>query len=138
MLHSWSYTFPTIHYNVMTFLMMLSVTLLSLLMIVLSILGAIRHLICGNNLNWLLNLNLIYDTLWTGLRSGLLTSMLGKRSWFCLIGLITLVLLVWKWMALFLRKNHLLRCWVWPSLLIWIGPLTLSLMLKLLPRKLEP
>ena len=23
----------------------------------------IRHLICGNNLNWLLNLNLIYETL---------------------------------------------------------------------------
>ena len=25
----------------------------------------IRHLICGNNLNWLLNLNLIYKTLWS-------------------------------------------------------------------------
>ena len=25
----------------------------------------IRHLICGYNLNWLLNLNLIYETLWT-------------------------------------------------------------------------
>ena len=29
------------------------------LMILLSILSVIRHLICGNNLNWLLNLNLI-------------------------------------------------------------------------------
>ena len=47
----------------MTFLMMLSVILLSMLMILLSILGVIRHLICGNNLNWLLNLNLIYETL---------------------------------------------------------------------------
>ena len=37
-----------------------------------SILSVIRHLICGNNLNWLLNLNLIYETLWTGARSGLL------------------------------------------------------------------
>ena len=35
-------------------------------MILLSILSVIRHLICGNNLNWLLNMNLIYETLWTG------------------------------------------------------------------------
>ena len=32
---------------------------LSLLMILLSFLSVIRHMICGNNLNWLLNLNLI-------------------------------------------------------------------------------
>ena len=44
-------------------LMMLSVILLSMLMILLSILSVIRHLICGSNLNWLLNLNLIYETL---------------------------------------------------------------------------
>ena len=50
----------------------------SMLMIVLSILSAIGHLICGNNLNWLLNLNLIYETQWTGVRSCLLISMLGK------------------------------------------------------------
>ena len=60
------------------------------------------HLICGNNLNWLLNLNLIYETRWTGVRSGLLISMLGKLSWFRLTS---------KWVGLFLRKNHLLRCW---------------------------
>ena len=36
----------------MTFLM-LSVILLSMLMILLSILSVMRHLICGNNLNWL-------------------------------------------------------------------------------------
>ena len=29
-------------------------------------LNVIRHLICGNNLNWLLNLNLMYKILWTG------------------------------------------------------------------------
>ena len=52
--------------------------------------------------------------------------------------LITLFLLMWKWMGLFLRKNHLLRCWGWPSLLNWIGALKLSLLLKLPPRKLEP
>ena len=80
-------------YTLMIFLM-LYVILLSLLMRLLSILSAIRHLICGNNLNWLLNLNLIYETLWTGARSGLLISMLGKLSWFRLTGLITLVLLM--------------------------------------------
>ena len=50
-------------YILMTFLMMLSVILLSMMMILLSNVSVIRHLICGNNLNWLLNLNLIYDTL---------------------------------------------------------------------------
>ena len=43
--------------------MMLSVILLTMLMILLSILSVIRRLICGNNLNWLLNLILIYETL---------------------------------------------------------------------------
>ena len=58
---------PTLfYYTSMTFLMMLSLILLSMLMIILSILGVIKHLICGNNLNWLLNLNLIYEVLWTG------------------------------------------------------------------------
>ena len=59
-----------------------------------------------------------------------------KLNWFCLTGLITLVLLMWKWMGLFLRKNNLLKrlgCLSFPS---WIGALTLSLLLKLLPRKL--
>ena len=79
---------------ILTFLMMLSVILLSMLMIVLSILSVIRHLICGNNLNGLLNLNLIYETLWSGLGSGLLILMLGKLSWFRLTGLITMVLLM--------------------------------------------
>ena len=65
-----------------------------MLMTLLSILSVIRHLICGNNLNWLLNLNLIYKTLWTGIRSGLLISMLGKLSCFCLTGLMTTVLLI--------------------------------------------
>ena len=80
-------------YTLMIFLM-LYVILLSLLMRLLSILSAIRHLICGNNLNWLLNLNLIYKTRWTGVRSGSLILMLGKLSWFCLTGLITMVLLM--------------------------------------------
>ena len=126
------------YYTLMTFLMMLSVILLSMLMILLSVLSVIRHLICGNNLNWLLNLTLILEKLWTGEGSDLLISMLGKLNWLRLTGLITLVLLMWKWMGLFLRKNHLLRCWGWLSLLNWTGVLTLSLLLKLPLRKLEP
>ena len=76
--------------------------------------------------------------LWTGAGSGLLIPMLEKRSWFCLISLITLVLLMWKEIGLFLRKNNLLRCLGWLSLLNWIGALTFILLLKLPPRKLEP
>ena len=89
--------------------------------ILLSILSVIGHLLCGNNLNWLLNLNLIYKRLWTGVRSGLLISMLGKLIWFHLTSLITMFLLMWKWMGLFLRKKFIVRCWGWPSLLNWIG-----------------
>ena len=77
-----------------TLLMMLSVILLSMLMTLLSILTVIRDLICDNNLNWFLNLNLIYETKWTGVRSGLLISKPGKLSWFRLTGLTTMVLLM--------------------------------------------
>ena len=41
----------------------LSITLLSMLMVLPSTLSVIRHLICGNNQKWLLNLNLIDETL---------------------------------------------------------------------------
>ena len=58
------------------------IVLLSMVMILLSTLSVIGHLICDNNLNWLLNLNLMYKTLWTGVRSGLLISMLGKVNCF--------------------------------------------------------
>ena len=51
------------YYTLMVFLVMLFVILLSMLIILPSILSVIGHLICGNNLNWLLNLNLIYETL---------------------------------------------------------------------------
>ena len=82
------------YYTLMIFLTMLSVILLSVLMILLCILSVIGHLICGINMNWLLNLNLIYETLWTGVRNGMLISMLEKLSWFRLTGLITMVLLM--------------------------------------------
>ena len=68
--------------------------LLSMLMIVLLILSVIRHLFCGDNLNCPLNWNLIYKTLWTRVRSGLLISVLGKPSWFRSTSLITMVLLM--------------------------------------------
>ena len=93
---------------------MLSVIRVSMLIILHSVLSVIGHLICGNNFNWLLNLNLTYEALWTGVRSALLISVLGKLSWFRLSSQITIVLLMWEWMGLFLRKNNLLRCWDWP------------------------
>ena len=62
--------------------------------VILSILSVIRHLICGSNYNWFLNLNLICGALWTGAGSGLLISMLEKLNWFHLTGLIRLVLLM--------------------------------------------
>ena len=86
-------TFLVLHfpyYTLMTFLMMLSVVLLSMLMMLLSTLNVIRHVICGNNQNWLLNLNLIYEILWTGAGSGLLISMLEKLNCFHLTGLIAI------------------------------------------------
>ena len=82
------------YYTFMTFLMMLPVILLSVLMALLSILSAVRHLICDSSLISLLNLNLIYETLWTRARSGLLISVLGKLNWFHMTSLITLVLLM--------------------------------------------
>ena len=60
------------YYTLMTFLIMFFVILLYLMI---STLNVIRHLICGNNLNWLLNLNLVYKT---GAGSCLLILMLEK------------------------------------------------------------
>ena len=57
--------------------------------------------------------------------------MLDKNKMFPLTGLITLLLLVWKWIGLFLKKNHLVRCWE------CLESLTLSLLLELPPRKTE-
>ena len=50
------------YYTLMIFLM-ISVILLSMLMILLTILSVSSHLIFGNNLNLLLNVNLIHETL---------------------------------------------------------------------------
>ena len=89
--------FLVLHFScciLMIFLMVLSVVLVSMLMILLSIVGVIKHLIYGGSLSWVLNSNLIYKALWTRVGSGLLISMLGKLSWFRLTGLITMVLLM--------------------------------------------
>ena len=51
-----------------------------MLMILLSIVIVIRHLICGNNLNWLRNLNLIYKTLRTGGKNRFLDFNGGKTQ----------------------------------------------------------
>ena len=121
------------YYTSMTFLM-LYVILLSIL-ILLSTLSVIKHLICGTNQRW--PLILVYKTMQTRVGSGLLISMLEKRN-FDLTGLKTLVLLRKKWIGLLLKKNHILRCWDFLSLLNWIGALILSLFLKFLSIKLEP
>ena len=86
----------------------------------------------------LLNLNLVYEILWTGAGNGLLISMLEKLIWFRLTSVITLVLFMWKWMGLFFRNKCLLRCWGCLFLLNWIQSLRLSLLLKQPSRKLEP
>ena len=59
---------------------MLPIILLSTLMILVSTPNVIRHLISGNDQNWLLNLNLICETLSTGAESGLLISMHEKLN----------------------------------------------------------
>ena len=51
------------YYTLMTFLMMLSVILLSMLVTLLAALSVIRHLICGNSESSLLNLNMTNETL---------------------------------------------------------------------------
>ena len=125
------------YYTLMTFLIMLSVILISKLMTLLCFkydqaFDLWQQLKLASELE-----TDLWDTVdWAG--SGLLISMLEKLNWFDLASLITLVLLMWKWMGLFLRKKHLLRWWDWLSLLNWIGALTLCLLLKLPPRKLKP
>ena len=37
------------------------------------------------------------------------------------------MLLMWKWMGQFLRKNHLLRCWNWLSIPNWTGAHIISI-----------
>ena len=74
------------YYRLVTFLMMLSVRLLSMMVILLSTLNVIRHLICGNNQNWCLNLNLTYRTTWIAIDVKMDGSVLEKKSSFKMLG----------------------------------------------------
>ena len=65
--------------------MLCCIILLYMLMMLLSILSVMNHLIPGNNSGWLLYLKLTKETLWIGLRSGSLNSMLKEFNLFHLI-----------------------------------------------------
>ena len=69
-------------YTLMPFLLIISLTFLFVLMILLSVLSVIRHLICGNNQSWPLNLNPAHGTLWSAFGSVLLVLMLEKLNLF--------------------------------------------------------
>ena len=122
--------------KLMTFLMMLSVILLSMLMILISTLSFIKYLICGKDQSWPLNLNLTCGTLWTGARTdfnaGKTQLVLFDRSHN------TGATDVKKPEFVLEEKSSFKMLWLTFSLLNWIGALTLSLLLKLPPRKLEP
>ena len=85
------------YYTLMVFLIMLSDILLTVLMMLLSTVGLIRHLICSISQSCLLNLNLTYKTLQTGTGSGMLISILEKFNLFCLTGAIDLITWVQAW-----------------------------------------
>ena len=82
----------------------------------------------------LLNLNLIYEILWTGVGSCLLISMLEKLNLLHLVSIITLVLLIWKLMSLFLTEKSSFKVLYLTFSSKLDGALTLSPLLKL-PRK---
>ena len=120
------------YHTLMIFLMMLSVIFLSMLMILVSILGVIRLFSCGKNWIWFLNFNLVYETLCSGVWNGLLIWMLEKLIWFN-IGAIDL-----KMDESVIEEKLSFNMLGWLCLLNRNGTLTLSLLLKLLPRKLNP
>ena len=124
-------------YKLMTFLKILSVILLSMLMILLSTLKCNQTSGLLEQLEWASKLESdLQDTVDWG-RKWFVDFNTGKHDWFCLTDLKTPVLLMWKWMRLFMRKNYLLRCISWPSSKFdWV--LTLSQLLKLPPRNFEP
>ena len=115
------------YYTSMNFQMILSVILLFMLMIISFTLSVIRHLVYGNCYSWLLNLNLTCNTFETGAGKDLLISMLKKLNLFRSNGLITLTLLMWKCMNLFLKKYRNWRCRDSLFLLNWVEALTLSI-----------
>ena len=107
---------------------MLSVIVPSMLMILLSILSVIWSVATTSRIGFW---TWIWSTRHWG-RKWLVDFNARKINWFHLTDVITLMLLMWKWMGLFLRENHILRCWGWGwlSLLNWIGALTPSYITK--------
>ena len=81
-----------------------------------------------------LNLNLTCKTVWTEAGSGLLISILTRLSLVHLTSVITLLLLMLKWICLLKKKLYFWICWGCLFPLTWIKPFTLSLLLKLLLR----
>ena len=133
--------FLTLHFSyyiLMAFLMILSMISISVLIILLYILSVIKHLICGNNLNWLLNLNL-RDNVDRG-RNDLLILMLEKKlDWFRLTSLINNTGAIdGKMDGSALEEKSSFKMLGLTYLLNWIVALTLTLLLKLHPRKFEP
>ena len=117
------------YYTLISFLMMLSVILLSVLTILLS---ALLKLELTSELESDLGDTVDWGRKWpVEFNAGKTQLVLFDRS-------SNTVLLTWKRMGLFLRKKYLLRCWGWISLLNWTGALTLFLLLKPPPMKLEP
>ena len=103
--------FLVLHFSystLMTFLMMLFVILLSMLLLLPTLKERNSDLWQQLQLASELESDL-QETLDWG-RKGLVDFNAGKTQ-LCLTSRITLVLLMWKWMDLFLRKNHVLRCW---------------------------
>ena len=105
------------YYTLMTFLMMLSVILPSILMILLS------TLMCDETSDLWQQLETVAelesdprDTVDWGKKWFADFNAEKKKSLLCLTDMI-LVLLTWKWIGLFLMKNHILRCWGCLSLL---------------------
>ena len=105
-----------------------------------SILGPTLLILYINDLpdDGISNIAIFADELASEIESDLWDTMDWGRKWLvdCNAGKSQLVLFersnnigatVWKWMGLFLRKNHLSRCWGWVSFLNWIGALTLFL-----------
>ena len=86
------------YYTLMTFLMILSVILLSMSMILLSVLSVVRHLICGNTRIGVWTESDLRDTVGLG-RKWLVDFNAGKINWFRLTSLVTLVLLMCKWIG---------------------------------------
>ena len=122
------------YYTLITFQMMLFVIMLSILRILLSAVSVIKHLICDNNYNWLLNLNGFID--WG--RKWLVDFSAGKAQlipfeWSDNMGTIDVKMVG---SALVEKSFNKMQGLPFSSKLDW-GSHIIS-MLKVLPRKLEP